>query len=150
MKNMSKKFFLASFASGLLFAAGLGISGMIHPDRVKAFLDVTGDWNPSLAFVMASAVGVYFLANEIFAKKMAKPIVGANWSHLPAIGFHLPLRSLFGNILFGVGWGLVGYCPAPGLMSLAGLHLESFVFVGSLFLGFITWEMILKKTKLFA
>ena len=150
MEKSNKGIFVSSFVSGLVFAAGLGISGMIQPQRVKAFLDVTGKWDPSLALVMGSAVAVYFLANEFFANKVAKPVFEENWSHLPKRGFQLPIRAMFGNILFGVGWGLVGYCPAPSLMSLASLHLESYIFVLSMLFGFIFWEVWLKKVKVFA
>jgi uncharacterized membrane protein YedE/YeeE len=150
MEKSNSGIFLSSFVSGLVFAAGLGISGMIQPHRVKAFLDVTGDWDPSLALVMGSAVGVYFLANELFANKVAKPVFAENWSHLPTPGLNLPLRAVIGNILFGAGWGLVGYCPAPALMSLASLHFEPYIFVFSMIFGFIFWEVWLRKVKLFA
>jgi len=150
MEKSNSGIFLSSFVSGLVFAAGLGISGMIQPHRVKAFLDVTGDWDPSLALVMGSAVGVYFLANELFANKVAKPVFAENWSHLPTPGLNLPFRAVIGNILFGAGWGLVGYCPAPALMSRASLHLEPYMFVFSMIFGFIFWEFWLRKVKLFA
>ncbi len=117
------------FAAGLVFAAGLGLAGMTKPAKVAAFLDVTGDWDPSLAFVMAGAVGVYAIAAAV-AKRRAAPAF--------AQSFAWPTRTdvdgrlLAGAALFGVGWGLSGFCPGPAIVSVASLAGETLVFVAVL------------------
>lgn len=126
-----------SFAAGLLFAVGLAMAGMTQPSKVTAFLDVAGDWDPSLAFVMAGAIAVYFTANRL-VKRRAAPLVGAS--------FHLPTRRdiepkvIFGAGLFGIGWGLAGYCPGPGLTSLSTGALSAVVFVATMALGILLYE----------
>lgn len=142
MKKSTVQFFSVSFLSGTIFAIGLAVSGMIHPGRVRAFLDVTGDWNPSLAWVMVGAIFVYALAHRFVAKNRSKPFVGDDWSSLPTTGFDLPPRAAFGNVLFGVGWGLSGLCPAPGLMSVVNFQSSSLVFLVSMFLGFFIKEFL--------
>jgi uncharacterized membrane protein YedE/YeeE len=106
---------LVAYVSGLLFAVGLGISGMTHPSKVLAFLDFAGDWDPSLALVMGAGV----LVNFVFFRRAA--LRGAP---LLAPSFSLPDRTaidaslLGGAALFGVGWGLGGFCPGPALVSV--------------------------------
>jgi uncharacterized membrane protein YedE/YeeE len=128
---------LVSFASGVLFAVGLAIAGMTQPGKVVGFLDVAGDWDPSLAFVMMGAIAVYFVANRLVQRRPA-PLVGA--------AFHLPTRRdiepklVIGAGLFGVGWGLAGYCPGPGLSSLAAGGLKPLLFVASMAAGMLLFE----------
>jgi len=107
---------LSHFVAGFLFAGGLAISGMTDPTRVLAFLDVTGDWDPSLALVMGGAVGVY-AAIRAFAKRMERPLVAEGFSPPPAQT--IDGRLVTGALIFGVGWGLAGYCPGPALVSSA-------------------------------
>jgi uncharacterized membrane protein YedE/YeeE len=115
--------FFAALVSGLLFGLGLTVSQMINPAKVIAFIDVLGDFDPSLAFVMATAIPVTALGYALAARRH---------SPICAPGFSLPTRReidrplVLGAVLFGIGWGLVGYCPGPalaGLRSLAGLGL---------------------------
>jgi len=131
---------LASAASGALFAVGLALSGMTDPQRVRAFLDVTGAWDPSLALVMGGAVGVGLL---LYGPTLARP------RPLLDVQFHLPVKTrvdlplLGGAVLFGVGWGLSGYCPGPALMSLVTLQPAAFLFVVPMLTGmaaFHAWE----------
>lgn len=102
---------LVWLASGVVFGAGLSLSGMINPRKVLAFLDVAGQWDPTLLLVMGSAVGVTLVAFR-FVLRRAEPLLGS---------FDLPTRRdvdlplLLGASLFGAGWGLAGYCPGPAL-----------------------------------
>ena len=107
---------LPSLISGTLFGAGLTISGMTDPARVRGFLDLFGNWDPTLAFVMGGAVLVMTVAWRIRAR-MAKPLFGEKFS-LPNRG-DLDRGLLIGSALFGVGWGIAGLCPGPAIASLA-------------------------------
>jgi uncharacterized membrane protein YedE/YeeE len=121
---------LVAFASGLLFGIGLLVSGMTRPAKVIAFLDPLGAWDPSLAFVMAGAVGVYGLAARSRARA---PLAAPLFSAPPVPRIDRPL--LVGAALFGVGWGLSGYCPGPSLVSVVSCGAGVLVFVGSMLLG---------------
>src|ERR1700730_727968 len=98
---------LASFVSGLVFALGLGISGMTRPVKVIGFLDFTGNWDPSLAFVMIGAIAVYFVAYR-WSRRMPSPLLAANFS-LPKRS-DLDAKLILGAALFGAGCGLGGFC----------------------------------------
>ncbi len=115
--------------SGLLFALGLGISGMTDPAKVIAFLDVTGSWDPSLALVMGGAIAVHFFAIRWAARRSA-PLLDREF-HLPkARTVDGPL--LVGAALFGAGWGAAGYCPGPALVATAGFERGPLLFVASM------------------
>jgi uncharacterized membrane protein YedE/YeeE len=107
---------LPPFASGLLFGAGLTVSGMTDPERVRGFLDIFGEWDPTLVFVMGGAVIVMAIAWRIRAR-MNKPVFGEKFS-LPD-RTDLDARLITGSALFGIGWGLAGLCPGPAVASLA-------------------------------
>lgn len=125
---------LVSFASGLLFALGLGVAGMTQPKKVMDFLDFTGGWDPSLMLVMVGAIGVNALAYHLVAKKRSAPLLGGPW-HLPHKS-DLDRSLLLGSALFGVGWGLGGYCPGPGVVSTLGTGwLQAAVFVATMLVG---------------
>jgi uncharacterized protein len=123
---------LIGLGAGLLFGVGLAISGMTQPSKVVGFLDVTGNWDPSLAFVMLGAVLVYFVSNRLVARRKT-PLFGD--------GFHLPTRRdlepklIAGAALFGIGWGLGGYCPGPGITSLGAGLLTPVLFVAAMAAG---------------
>jgi len=106
----------AAFASGLVFGLGLIISGMTDPGKVIGFLDVAGYWDPSLALVMAGAILIGFFAFQLAAKRERSFLRGA--MHLPRRG-DIDKRLVLGSLLFGVGWGLAGFCPGPALVSFA-------------------------------
>jgi len=118
--------------AGLLFGLGLAVSGMTDPLKVQNFLDVAGTWDPSLAFVMGGAVLVTFVGFRL-AWRAGKP-----WFDT---GFHLPsataidLKLLTGAALFGIGWGLAGYCPGPALSTLALGNHEVWWFVPAMVAG---------------
>jgi len=132
---------LVSFVVGLVFALGLGISGMTQTSVVKGFLDVTGDWNPALMGVMIGAIGVHALAFR-FIKRRRSPLLDAQF-YLPTRK-DIDLRLVAGAVLFGIGWGLVGICPGPGLVSLVGFQTPIVVFIVSMLLA-MAWFKWLEK-----
>jgi uncharacterized membrane protein YedE/YeeE len=122
----------AAFAAGALFAAGLAISGMTKPSKVRGFLDFGGAWDPTLLFVMGGAVAVYFILHRLVLKRPA-PLFDSKF-HLPTRK-DLDVRLVLGAAIFGVGWGLGGYCPGPGLASLASGAIGPVVFVAAMVAG---------------
>ena len=122
----------AALISGTIFGFGLALSQMINPAKVLGFLDVTGAWDPSLAFVMAGAVAVTLVSYR-FILKRDLPVWGDRF-FVPT-GSDLDGRLLGGAALFGVGWGLVGYCPGPALASLVYALPQTVVFVIAMLVG---------------
>jgi len=122
----------ASFACGLIFGAGLLISGMTQPAKVLGFLDIFGAWDATLAFVMAGAVAVS-AAGFALARRRGAPLLATTASWPTRNDIDPPLVA--GAILFGIGWGLVGICPGPALVNLAGLSLPIVVFVVAMIVG---------------
>jgi len=107
---------LAAFGCGLLFALGLGLAGMTQPQKVLGFLDVLGEWDPTLAVVMGGAVLSYAVLHRLFLRR-PRPLLEERY-HLPPPG-RPEARQLAGAALFGAGWGLAGLCPAPAVVDLA-------------------------------
>lgn len=133
---MSKLFF--SFAAGLLFAVGLVVSGMTHPANVVGFLDLFGDWNPSLAFVMVGAIATMMSLKPIL-KGLRRPLLAETFSMPSRRDLDKPLIT--GSLLFGAGWGLVGYCPGPALVSIPTLEPQVFLFLGALAAGMLAHSL---------
>lgn len=129
---------LTALMSGLLFGLGLIISGMTDPSKVIGFLDLAGDWNPSLAFVMGGAVLVGLAAFR-FAANRPKAILG-DAMRLPTAR-HIDRRLVLGGLAFGAGWGLAGYCPGPALASLATDSSEPIIFVIAMLAGMAVFEV---------
>lgn len=129
---------LASLFSGLVFGLGLIVSGMANPAKVLAFLDLAGAWDPSLMFVMGGAIAVGFFAFRV-AEKRSRTLLGAPQC-LPQPG-RIDRRLLVGSALFGVGWGLAGICPGPGLVLLGAGAPEGVVFVLALLAGIGAFEL---------
>jgi uncharacterized membrane protein YedE/YeeE len=129
---------LASFVSGLIFGAGLLISGMNQPEKVLGFLDIFGNWDATLAFVMAGAVAVASIGFAL-ARRRAAPLFAAKFSWPERRDIDAPLVA--GAIIFGIGWGLVGICPGPALVNLAGLSLPIMVFVAAMVIGMLGYEL---------
>jgi uncharacterized protein len=127
-----KRLLASSFAAGLLFAAGLCLGGMTNPAKVIGFLDFFGRWDPGLGFVMVGAVGTYALAFRLITRR-ARPLFASRFS-LPAKRDVDP-TLLLGSALFGVGWGLAGYCPGPVVTSLASGAQPAFVFTVAMLVG---------------
>jgi uncharacterized membrane protein YedE/YeeE len=115
---------LVSLLSGMLFGAGLAVSGMINPHVVRGFLDVTGNWNPSLLLVMGGAVAVAAIAFRLSLRR-ERPLLGERYC-LPD-NTALDGRLLGGAAVFGVGWGIAGYCPGPAIAALATLGWQPLV-----------------------
>ena len=121
-----------AFLAGFIFALGLGISGMTQPQKIVGFLDFFGKWDPSLLFVMIGAITVHFLAYRL-VKRLPSPLFSKEW-FLPT-DKDFPVSLLAGAAIFGIGWGMGGYCPGPALVSLASLNLHVFIFVLSMIAG---------------
>jgi uncharacterized membrane protein YedE/YeeE len=123
-----------AFVAGALFGVGLLVSGMTRPEKVIGFLDVAGAWDPSLLLVMAGAIAVHLVATRWIRKRPA-PVFDAT--------FHVPTRKdidlslVAGAALFGIGWGLAGYCPGPGLVGAAVGSAASVVFVVGMTAGIL-------------
>lgn len=128
---------LVALASGLLFGAGLAAAGMTDPAKVLAFLDVLGAWDPTLMVVMGGAVGVSAVAYRLAFSRPA-PLFEARF-YLPT-RLDIDRRLVVGALLFGVGWGLFGYCPGPAIAALVYGNPEAFLFVGAMLAGvFAEW-----------
>jgi uncharacterized membrane protein YedE/YeeE len=126
------------FVSGIVFALGLGISGMTHPAKIIAFLDFSGAWDPSLALVMAGAVGTYALLYPRIRRRPL-PLFGASFA-VPT-RTDVDARLIGGAALFGVGWGLGGFCPGPAIVALVSGVPAVFVFVASMLFGMAAFEL---------
>ena len=124
---------LISLLSGTIFGIGLVISEMINPQKVLGFLDIFGNWDPSLTFVMIGALIVSLPMFHIIKKK-EKPLLEEKFDY--SNNKNIDQRLIFGSILFGAGWGLGGLCPGPAISSLALLNFYSISFVISMFVGF--------------
>lgn len=129
---------LSSLVAGTVFGAGLTVGGMTDPARVRGFLDLFGDWDPTLAFVMGAALVVMAIAWRV-VPGMARPIFEE--------GFSIPSRTdltpqlIGGAVLFGVGWGIAGLCPGPGFAALAIEPVSAAIFVAALFAGMLLHRM---------
>ena len=134
--------YLVVLCSGLLFGFGLALSGMMDPRRVQGFLDVTGTWDPTLAFVMGGALLVTVPASR-YVLRLPMPLMALKFS-IPKRG-DIDKNLVLGAVLFGVGWGLAGLCPGPALAGLISLKTESLVFAGSLLVGMIFQRVTLSK-----
>ncbi len=131
-----------ALVSGLLFALGLGLSGMTNPAKVLNFLDVFGAWDPSLAFVMAGAIAVYLPVYRLL-KGRSRPLL--------ADRFHWPTKSdidrdlVVGSILFGIGWGIAGLCPGPAVVSLATGEGPILAFGVAMLLGMLAQRQLMRR-----
>ncbi len=137
---MSKN--IAALVAGLLFGVGLAVSRMVEPAKVLGFLDVAGRWDPSLLFVMLAAVTVTFIAYRAILRR-PKPLLASQ--------FFVPTKSeldrplILGAAIFGVGWGLAGYCPGPGIAALGLGTWEAPVFVAALAAGSFIYRQLFER-----
>jgi uncharacterized membrane protein YedE/YeeE len=129
---------VAAFAAGLVFGIGLILSGMTDPGKVIGFLDVAGSWDPSLAFVMAGAIAVGFFAFAV-ARRRAQSVLGGAM-HLPQRR-DIDARLVGGSVVFGIGWGLAGFCPGPALVSLASGEAKAVLFVAAMLGGMLVYAV---------
>lgn len=133
-----------SLLAGLLFGLGLIVSGMANPAKVLGFLDLAGSWDPSLAFVMAGAIGVGVLAFAV-ARRRTVSLLGEAMK-LPTSN-HIDRRLVGGSVLFGVGWGIAGFCPGPGLAALGMGEVKALVFVVAMLLGMGVFEWFERRGR---
>jgi uncharacterized membrane protein YedE/YeeE len=133
---------LLSLITGALFGLGLAIAGMLNPAKVIGFLDITGNWDPSLAFVMGAGLVVNLIGWQI-ARRRTQPIFESRF-HLPQAN-QIDRRLLVGAALFGIGWGLAGLCPGPAITSLAFLDSEAFIFFIAMAAGLLVSRRIFIK-----
>jgi uncharacterized protein len=124
----------AAFAAGLVFGLGLIVSGMSDPGKVIGFLDLAGRWDPSLAFVMGGAVLVGFFAFRLAGRRARNFLGGA--MHLPA-SRDVDRGLVGGSLVFGIGWGLAGFCPGPALVALGSGQAKAAVFVAAMLAGML-------------
>jgi uncharacterized membrane protein YedE/YeeE len=131
---------LSAFLTGLLFGAGLIVSGMTDPFKVIGFLDIAGAWDPSLAFVMAGAVLVGLIAYRLAGRRTVAVLGGP--MRLPAAAGAIDRRLVLGSLAFGVGWGLSGFCPGPALVALGAGYGKGAAFVAAMLAGMALFEML--------
>ena len=134
---------LTALLAGFLFGVGLLVSGMANPAKVLGFLDIAGRWDPSLALVMAGAIAVggigFALAGRRTASLLGAPMV------LPSAR-NIDARLVLGSVVFGVGWGLAGFCPGPALVALGAGRIEALVFVAAMVAGMLLFARLDRAT----
>lgn len=130
---------ISSYMAGLLFGAGLLLSGMAEPANVLGFFDVLGAWNPSLAFVMAGGLGVTALGYR-WCLQRPRPVC-AQVFQVPTQS-EIDARLLTGAAIFGLGWGLAGYCPGPAIAAAGGGFVEAALFTVTMLAGMLAWKLM--------
>ncbi|MHB1947906.1 MAG: DUF6691 family protein [Gammaproteobacteria bacterium] len=131
--------YIVSFICGLLFGCGLTISNMINPIKIQNFLDITGNWDPSLAFVMFSALVVTWIGYKLVLRKQRPEFTEK---------FLLPTKKsidkplILGSALFGIGWGLAGYCPGPSITALGLGIMDAVYFVVGMLASVIIYPIL--------
>jgi len=125
--------------AGAVFGCGLAIAGMTNPAKVLGFLDLTGQWDPSLALVMGGALTTYLLGGRVVLKREA-PVHGGSFPGKPS--HEVDVRLVGGSALFGIGWGLAGFCPGPAVTNLARLDPMVFGFVGAMVAGMLLAQQL--------
>lgn len=131
---------LAALVCGTLFGFGLALSGMLDPARVQGFLDLFGAWDPSLIFVLGGAVMVA-MAGMLLVKRMKQPVFGEAF-HIPT-NRRIDLPLVLGSAIFGLGWGLGGFCPGPALAALSMGYVTPMVFVIAMVAGMVFHDRVL-------
>jgi len=134
----------ASLLAGLVFGLGLIVSGMSDPTKVLGFLDLAGAWDPSLALVMVGAIAVAAVAFGI-AGKRERSLIGAEMKL--ATEHRIDRRLVLGSVLFGIGWGIAGFCPGPSLVALGMGEVKALVFVTAMLAGMGVFELIERFRK---
>ena len=134
----------AALLAGLVFGLGLIVSGMANPAKVLGFLDLAGAWDPSLALVMAGAIGVSLVA-FIFARGRTHSLLGAEMEMPRKRG--IDGRLVGGALLFGMGWGVAGFCPGPALVALGMGQIKAVVFVAAMLSGMGLFELLERRQR---
>lgn len=136
---------LMAFVVGLVFGIGLIVAGMTDPSKVQGFLDLAGQWDPSLALVIGGSILVGLLAFP-FAAHRDRALLG-DTMRIPA-ATHIDRRLVVGGLAFGAGWGLAGFCPGPALASLVSGRLEVLLFTGAMIAGMAIFELLERSTHM--
>lgn len=123
------------FITGLIFGVGLVVSGMSNPANVIAFLDLAGNWDPGLGFVMAGAVLTFGIGFPLIRKKQGKPLFSTTFTLPTSTELDRPL--IIGAIIFGIGWGIGGFCPGPALVNVLSGSTQGLLFVASMLIGML-------------
>lgn len=135
------KLILSAFFSALVFGVGLGIAGMTLPTKVIGFLDVTGAWDPSLAFVMIGAIAVHGVSYRLIMRR-SSPVLTPKF-FIPSRR-DLDAKLLLGALIFGIGWGLGGFCPGPAIVASVSGHASVLIFVASMVAGIYVHAGLMK------
>lgn len=130
---------IVAFLAGLLFGVGLIVAQMTNPAKVIGFLDVTGAWDPSLAFVMVGAIAVYSVAYWLSRARRARPFLAPEF-RLPA-NRRIDRPLILGSLIFGAGWGLSGFCPGPAITSAGFGEPRVWVFLGAMLAGMLALRL---------
>lgn len=133
------KVYLTSFVSGLIFAIGLGFSGMMDPVKVQGFLDLAGKWDPSLALVMGGSVMVTFVLFPLIFKRKT-PLLGGSFNLPTSVKIDKPLIG--GALLFGTGWAISGLCPGPALANISTFNTGVLAYVAAMVFGWVAYQKI--------
>ncbi|CAB9541786.1 GENE II AND X PROTEINS [Bathymodiolus brooksi thiotrophic gill symbiont] len=133
---------LVALLAGIIFGLGLAVSQMMNPNKVLNFLDITGNWDSSLAFVMMGALGVCILSFRLILKRPT-PFFDDAFHVSHKITIDKPL--VIGSAVFGIGWGMTGYCPGPAVASLGLFSVEAVIMVVSIYVGFFSHRFLIKK-----
>lgn len=133
---------LATLLSGLIFGFGLALSGMTQPQKVLNFLDIAGSWDSSLLFVLGGAVGVTVIAFR-FVTKLSAPLF-ADEFHVADIR-HIDRQLVIGSALFGIGWGISGYCPGPAIALMAAPNWELYAFLPAMLAGYAAQHYLFRS-----
>ncbi len=131
--------FGAALLSGIVFGFGLSLSGMLNPVRVQGFLNVFGNWDPSLAFVLGGAVAIAFVGVQVM-KKMRHPAFDDSF-HVPT-NRKIDAPLVIGSALFGLGWGIGGFCPGPAVASLSVGIPQTILFVAAMLIGMTLYDRV--------
>ncbi len=134
--------FIVSIFSGVVFGIGLALSGMTHPEKVLGFLDFAGVWDPSLLFVLGGAVGTTILTFHFILHRKV-PLL-SDYFHLPVLT-KVDSKLVTGSLIFGIGWGISGYCPGPAIAALADPNWETWIFLPMMLLGFILQQVLARR-----
>jgi uncharacterized membrane protein YedE/YeeE len=135
---------LISFVNGIIFGAGLTISNMINPYKVINFLDITSHWDPTLLVVMVAALITTFIGYYIISL-FSKPVFDESF-HISKKS-RISKRLILGSMIFGIGWGMAGYCPGPSVTALSTLNLDPFYFVIGMVIGSFTYYWLYSKHR---
>ncbi|MCC6149371.1 MAG: hypothetical protein IT461_03895 [Planctomycetes bacterium] len=129
---------IAALLLGVVFALGLGLSGMTRPEVVLGFLDFAGAWNPALMFVMCSAIPVFLISWKL--RPGPRPLLGGAWPDV--VRHDLDRQVLLGSALFGIGWGLAGVCPGPAITILGRPTAGAAIFVACMLAGMFAYRLL--------